>query len=431
MGHEDEFVRCNLSSEQEDQRQLVLSTLCLRIRSITGESKYQEYYKYKPSNEIQTMMSVLFERPEEPWEELSADLSNEIQAMIRVLFEKADENEAPCKGLSADLSNGYFCGLDLISAQFQGAILRGAQFQKAVLLGARCHGADIGNAKFHETDLKETSFQEASLEGAEFHGADLEFAELQGAYLADTKFQGAHLGFTCFQGAYLENAQFQGAYLECVQFQGAYLENAQFQRAYLADVKFQGANLQDTQFQGAKLRRAQFQGCVSGETTQWKGNFGEQIRQHVGKTAELSKVTFAGGIQQEDLDKMVRKLEHIILDEFRSVIAEHLDENIELSPAIFYGGIQQEDLDRMVRKLEHLDKEIIMDFKYISKRLDKFRNTMAEHVGKLGRRGTEGIPEEFRGEVGLDSYTKEDAEQWIASYEEAIRIATSPDYDYY
>ena len=328
LGHADRFVRMagvhalrNLSSEQEGQRKLILSILCSRILDITSESKYQKDYKKKPSHEIQTMMHVLFER--------------------------TDENEEPWKGLSADLSKGYFCGLELENAQFQ--------------------GAKLGNAQF----------QGAKIQGAEFQGANLRNAQFQRAYLLRAQFQGAKLGNAQFQGAPLLSAQFQEAELGNAQFQGAYLLGAQFQGANLLRAQFQGAHLLEAQFQGAYLMYTQFQGCMSQYPVQWRDSFSKQIMQCIGNVAELSGAIFADGIQQEEFDRMVEELENIK----------------EMSPM----------------------------------RLDAFRNAVRKHVGKPARRGTNGVPKQYLGNLGLGTYTKAKVDQCIASYEESMKTAASPD----
>ena len=398
LGHADEFVRLagvhalrNLSSEQEGQRKLILSILCSRIQSITGESKYQEDNKNKPSNEIQTMM--------------------------RVLFERTDENEEPWKGLSAYLSKGYFCGLELENAQFQGADLLSAQFQGADLSGAQFQGADLSGAQFQGADLSGTQFQGADLSGAQFQGADLSGTQFQGADLLGTQFQGVYLENAQFQGAFLWNAQFQRADLSGAQFQGADLSSAQFHGAYLSGTQFQGADLSGTQFQGADLSGTQFQGAdLSG--TQFQG-------------ADLSGTQFQGadlsGTQFQGADLENAQFQGCISDRlgqwkrhFDEQIMQRVNEDAELSGAIFAGGIQQDALYRIVEELGHIEE-------MSHEELDAFRNALAEHVDNPERRGADGIPEQYRDGLELGAYIEAEAKEWIASYEKSMKTTVPPD----
>ena len=131
------------------------------------------------------------------------------------------------------------------------------------------------------------------------------------------------------------------------------------------------------QFQGANLRNAQFQGCISDILEQWKIDFDEQIMQRVNEDAELSGAIFADGIQQRDLDRMVEDLGHI---------------------------------KAMSRK-----------------ELDKFIEALDKHVGEPERYGADSIHAQYYDGVGLGAYTKAKAKKWIASYEESMETAASPD----
>ena len=375
LGHKTESVRMggahtllHVALEIEPWRQSIVEILCAHIQCTTQrQEKYQKIYAETPSTEIQLLMRLLFVKStlgEKKWEKLWMDLNT-------------------------NLSGSYLCGIVLQDAQFQRARLRNAQFQGARLQNAQFQGARLQNAQFQRARLQNAQFQGAWLRNAQFQRAQLQNAQFQGARLQNAQFQRVQLRNAQFQRALLQNAQFQRALLRNAQFQRARLRNAQFQRAQLRDAQFQGALLTNAQFQGALLmnaqfqgawlRNAQFQGCVSDGPTQWNDSFSKQIMQRVGKDAELSGAIFAGGIQQEDLYRMVEELGHI-------------------------------------EEMSHEE-------------LDEFRNVMAEHVDKPERRGADAIPEQFRGNVALGAYTEAEAKQWIASYEESMKAAVSLDED--
>ncbi|MDE2917025.1 MAG: hypothetical protein OXM00_07335, partial [Paracoccaceae bacterium] len=68
LGHESDSVRLggayelfHLAQDTEDLRQTVMDILCAHIRRTTGEAGYQEgKYKWKPSEEIQSLLTLLF-----------------------------------------------------------------------------------------------------------------------------------------------------------------------------------------------------------------------------------------------------------------------------------------------------------------------------------------------------------------------------------
>ncbi len=71
LGHEKDSVRMGGAYElfhlakdtlkdTENLSQTVLDILCAHIRQMTGERKYQETHKWKPSEEIQSLLTLLF-----------------------------------------------------------------------------------------------------------------------------------------------------------------------------------------------------------------------------------------------------------------------------------------------------------------------------------------------------------------------------------
>ena len=314
LGHESDSVRLggayelfHLARDTEDLRQTVMDILCAHIRRTTGEDGYREKHEAEPSTEVQSLLTLLF-----------------------------IQEHGVFTGLHIDLQGSWLNGADLRSARLQGAHLTGAWLQ-----GAR---------------LYEACLQGANLIRAQLQGAGLAEAQLQGAYLYKAHLQGADLFKACLQGAKLREAQLQGAELSEVHLQGAYLDEAQLQGAYLYKAHLQGVNLFRAHLQGAKLFGAHLQGatCQIFSHVSLK----ECIREGIGQESNLSKVTFAGGLSQKDVDSLVQ-------------------------------GSPGETAKELWQKLEpHVDKP-------------------ASHE----------LPEDSGAIVGV--YTKEEAERWIAEYAKA------------
>ena len=178
LGHESDSVRLggayelfHLAEDTEDLRQTVLDILCAHIRRITGESEYRETHKSKPSEEVQSLLTLLLVQEHEVFKS---------------------------------------CHINLRESWLKGADLREARLEKAILVKAHMQGAWLDDAQL----------QEARLDGSQLQGAWLGEAHMQGAWLIGTKLQGTQLGEAQLQGTALDGAQLQEAWLHKAHMQG-------------------------------------------------------------------------------------------------------------------------------------------------------------------------------------------------------------------
>lgn len=155
-------------TEEKNQRQSILDILCAHIRQTTSDKKYRKDYKSEPSEEIQSLLTLLFVQEHDVF-----------------------------KGLHINLQRSWLNGAELRKARLHNANIAGAYLKSAWFYDVRLQGADLFKAML----------QEAKLEGAQMQGAKLWKAQLQGAYLQWTKLQGADLYQAQFQGANLLEAQ--------------------------------------------------------------------------------------------------------------------------------------------------------------------------------------------------------------------------------
>ena len=208
LGHESDSVRLggayelsHLAEDTEDLRQTVLDILCAHIRRTTGETKYREAHKSEPSEEVQSLLMLLFLHHSEVFKDRSIELQGSWlngAYLSYVCLQGADLSRAHLQG--ADLSDAYLQGADLSRAHLQGADLSNAHLQ----------GADLPNAHLQRADLFDAQLQGAHLYNAHLQGADLPDAQLQGANLSIAHLQGADLFGAHLQGAHLYNAHLQG-----------------------------------------------------------------------------------------------------------------------------------------------------------------------------------------------------------------------------
>ena len=184
MGHKEVFVRLggayelfHLAQDTKSLRQAVLDIFCAHIRLKTGENTYRDMYKSKPSEEIQSLLTLLFVQ---------------------------DDGYHTFRGLQINLQGSWLNGAKLDEARLVNADLTGIRLQEANLNAARLHGADLKNAqlgramliaaRLRGADLRDTNLQFAYVNGAQLQGANLYGAQLHQAILIKTQFQGVGSG---------------------------------------------------------------------------------------------------------------------------------------------------------------------------------------------------------------------------------------------
>ena len=144
LGNEKESVRLGGAYElfhlakdaKEDAKELpqtALDILCAHIRRTTSETIYRAVHRSKPSEEVQSLLTLLFVKNYK-------------------VFKSCDINLWGC----------WLNGADLQGARLRGAILNGAYLQGAT--------------------LTEAHLQEAELVQAHLQGTSLRFAHLQGVF---------------------------------------------------------------------------------------------------------------------------------------------------------------------------------------------------------------------------------------------------------
>ena len=286
----------HLADDIEEWSQTILDILCAHIRQTTSEMKYKEDNKSKPSEEIQSLLTLLFVRKHEVFKDRHINL----QASWLI---GAQLPEARLQ--AADLDDVHLQGANLISAQLQSADLSGARLQAANLLGAKLMAADLPEAQLQKAELYKARLLEAQLPGA----------NLQGANLSNARLQGADLSMAQLQGAQLPNVWMHGAELYMTQLQGAWLDEVQFHEAL--------------------FDRTQLQGTTSKYALSHWDSFKERMIRQAGHDSDLSGVIFAGDLEKEDVESIVEGLSARKASILRSKLFEsHVDEKVSHEPPI-------------------------------------------------------------------------------------------------
>ena len=289
LGNDSDSVRLggayelfHLAKDSSDLRQSVLDVLCAHVRGTTRSQDYQQQHSSEPSEEVQSLLTLLFV-----------------------------EKHRVFEGLRANLQGSYLNGARLASARLAHACLQRVQMRNAHLWCAELQGADLWSA----------CLQDAKLVGAHLPGATLTYAKLQGAFLRDAKLQGGHLPQTDFRNAHLVAAQLQGADLRRVCLQGADLSDAKLQGVRLDFAQLQGANLTGTAFHGVDSRS----GSDPHEPV-------TQIRNRAGRRSDLSNVVFSGGVTDENVEALTSGLSDEWATQLRARLAPHVGEQPSSKP---------------------------------------------------------------------------------------------------
>ena len=285
LGHESDSVRLggsyelfHLAQDTKDLRQTVLDILCAHIRRTTGEAEYQKKYPSKPSEEIQSLLTLLFVQDHE-------------------IF----------KGCSINLQESWLNGADLRGARLGKAAMSKVYLQKAALVEAYLHKAHLEGARLHRAKLRWAQLHEAFLNWAYLREADLEGTDLHGAILF--------------------GAQLHGAILDRAQLYGAFLGNAHLQGAFLCSAYLQGADFNDTRLQGADLTYARLQGArTRGGIESFPLTFAQRIKRSIGKESDLRGIISAGGLSQGDLDSLIEGLSDAKAKELRERLNPHINQ---------------------------------------------------------------------------------------------------------
>ena len=324
LGHESDSVRMGgayelflLARDTKDKalRQTTLEILCAHIRRTTGEREYRAKHKSKPSEEVQSLLTLLFVQDHDVFRDLPINLQR---------------------------------------TWLNGANLRGARLEKAILSEACLRGVELADANLKEADMTKAHLQEADMTKARMQRACLRRARMQGACLNEARLNGAKLYGVEMQGAKLIAARMQGAFILHAEMQGTDLSRARLQLAVLTDVKLQAARLVGAQLQAATLDGVYLGGITFGGSNSPK----VRIRDRMGMPASLVGTIFQGGLTERDVTSILE----IVSDEEPSVLRARLESHI-------------------------------------------------------GEPRSDTLPEDCQ--ANTDPYTAEEAEQWIAEYEQA------------
>ena len=313
LGNDSESVRLggayelfHLAQDTEPLRQTVLDILCSHIRQTTKDDKYRKDHPLNPSEEIQSLLTLLFV-----------------------------QEHSVFLGLRINLYQSWLNGADLSEARLRGANLRGASLNNARFIDAHLEGVNLLGANLKEAQLRKVCLREAVLYLVCMQGSDLEEAQLQGANIIGGRLTGANLRHAHLQGAYLANVQMFGATLSAAAVQGA----------HIMWPNLEGARLDNTNLQGA-----------GGQDWEPSSSFSDRVRGSTGKSGDLSSVT-NGGLKREHVEQLVNELLSPTKQEaLRLCLEPHIDTPIRRGLPEGHGSVtgsySREDAEKWISEHE-------------------------------------------------------------------------------
>ena len=331
----------HLAEDSKELRQTALDILCAHIRRTTSETIYRVAHRSKPSEEVQSLLTLLFVKEYKVFKSCDINLQGS-------WLNGADLMEARLE--KAILTRVNLQGATLVEARLKGAILTRGYLQKADLSEVRLQGASLERAHLQEAILADAHLQCAILRGVHLQEADLRRARLQGAELDDAHLQGVNLTMAYLQGTLLIEAHLQCAVLRGTRLQCSDLRRARLQCAILDEVHLQGADLHGTRLQGVGIGNSHSM------------SFRNRIRNQIGKESDLSNAIFAGGLSQEDVNDLVEGLSDEKANELREKLESHIDQPIrnelpENSGAIT-GAYTKEEAEQWIAEYEKAMSEV-------------------------------------------------------------------------
>ncbi len=358
LGHEKDSVRLggayelfHLAEDTKELRQTVLDIFSVHIRQTTGESAYRKTHGAKPSEEVQSLLTLLFVQEHDVFKGCPINLQgswlNGVD-LIEARLEKAVLTEAHLQ--RANLWSANLQETLLLNANLQEALFLGANLQRATMWDANLQRANLGSANLQRANMWRANLQEARLQGANLQRANLRRAKLQEANLGSAKLQRAHLGSAKLQGANLGRANLQGAYLWRANLQGVTLRGTNLQGADLSRVQLQGATLYGTQLQGVNSKR------------RIGGTFADRIRKSIDKKTDLSGAVFEGGLSREEVDALVKGLSDEKAKELREKLKSHIGKppsnKLPKNSGAITGAYTEEEAEKWIAEYDKAMSEV-------------------------------------------------------------------------
>ena len=156
----------------DDYLHPICEILCAHIRTITNEKTYQEKYREKPSNEIQTVLNLLFQKDRHD----------------HLIFDKCYKNLD-----GAFLGGAILNKTTLSNVNFRNATLNIVDFESASLNTVDFVNTSLRNVNFNSAELCNVNYMFSTFSYVGFYGATLSQVDFRHVKFSDVDFWNAQL----------------------------------------------------------------------------------------------------------------------------------------------------------------------------------------------------------------------------------------------
>jgi len=156
----------------EDYLHPICEILCAHIRTMTNEKTYQERHREKPSNEMQTILNLLFQK----------------DRFDNLIFDKCYKNLEGAFLGGAILSNTI-----LSNVNFRNATLSIVDFESASFNKVDFVNTSLRNVNFNNADLFNVNFMFSTFSYVGFYGATLNQVDFRHVKFCDVDFWNAKI----------------------------------------------------------------------------------------------------------------------------------------------------------------------------------------------------------------------------------------------
>ncbi len=251
---------------QSDYKECIFKILCSHITTITQDITYQKNHMDIPSNEIQTILNLLFKKTDHVYlfADYSASLWNAHLNGANLSF--AYLKKIHLNHVSLDKAIMYHC--DLQGAKIKYTNMRDSRLVHANLLQAEIlyshlnctdlHKAQLDNATLQDTNLSHSLFKETSMISTRFVNTNLSCASITDTELSYSSIVDSDFFATEIINTNLSKAHIQNVSLEESNIDKSDLTSTQFIRCNLTNTNITSSKLKSTYFFKSNLQNITF-----------------------------------------------------------------------------------------------------------------------------------------------------------------------------
>ena len=296
------YALADFAASNKERKQNICNSLCAHVRETTQQADYQETYKDKPSNEIQSLLDVL----------TKGDV---------FVDNRLDFSRAYLRG--AHLERVNLSRAILVRANLSKSLLAMVNLDKAIIIGINLSQAILVDIKLGEAQAEQNDRNLEYSLNVELGRMNRKHINLCEAKLLSVTFEGMNSMDINLSGAYLSKTSLKGMNrMHNINLSGADLSYNDLSEVDLPGADLRGTMLMNTNLKNTNLKKAQLQGAYSIQSENKNMNFHERINSRRGKgtdlrgaknvPANINEIADTGILTDEMADEIIRKYDEAI-----------------------------------------------------------------------------------------------------------------------